>query len=120
MRRQVPAVALAVLLLVGSLVPLPTGGGDALPLVLGVALDKWVHALGYAALAGLASWGRDARSALALAAVLVAVAGYGAGIELLQGPVPTRDTSALDALANAVGTLAGGLAWLAVDRSNRR
>lgn len=119
-RRLWPAVAFAALLLVTSLVPVPDSGGPAVPALLGVALDKWVHAGGYGLLTGLVVWGRDRRDLLAVGAVVVLVVGYGAGIELLQSLVPTRDTSALDAVANTVGAVTVGLALVAADTPSLR
>ena len=119
-RRYVPAAAVAVVVLVTSLVPVPQTGGDQLPTLLGVALDKWAHALGYGVLAVLLAWGRRTR---AVAAVLVLgglVAGYGAAIEGLQALVPTREASVADGVANALGALVGGLVWLVARRGRDR
>lgn len=110
-----PAAAFAALLLVTSLVPVPDGASAAVPALLGVALDKWVHAGSYGLLTGLVVWGRGRRDLLAVGTVVVLVVGYGAGIELLQALVPTRDLSLLDAVANTVGALAVGLALAVVD-----
>jgi len=112
-RRYRPAVAFAALLLVVSLLPAPETGAPT-PELLGVALDKWVHAGSYAALTGLLAWGRGSR-ALAVVAVLAALAvGYGGAIELLQGLVASRSLSGADALANTVGAVGGGALWLAL------
>ena len=73
-----PAVAFALLVLVVSLVPVPDSGGQAVPALLGVALDKWVHAGSYALLTGLAVRARRQRDLLAVAAVAAVVVGYGA------------------------------------------
>jgi len=112
-RRLWPAVAFAALLLVTSLVPVPDSGTAAVPALLGVALDKWVHAGSYALLTGLVVWGRDRRDLLAVAAVAALVVGYSVGIEFLQSLVPTRDLSLLDAVDNTAGALTAGLALAA-------
>lgn len=113
-RRYLPSIAFAVLLLVASLVPAPETGGPSLPAPLGIALDKWVHAGSYGALTVLLAWSRGSRD-LAAVAVLVAVAvGYGGGIELLQGLVPSRSPSVADAVANTVGAVVGGGLWMAL------
>lgn len=72
----------------------------------GIPIDLLFHLVGYAVLtvlllrAGLAPW----------AAVLLAVS-FGAGIEVVQGPLPYRSRSLLDAGVNLAG---GVLAWLGV------
>ncbi|GGN92507.1 VanZ family protein [Haloarcula pellucida] len=111
-RRYAPAVAFAALLLVTSLVPVPESGTEAVPTLLGVALDKWVHAGSYGALTTLLAWGKRTRTAAVVAALAAVAVGYGAGIEILQGLVATRDTSGADFVANAVGATLAGVAWL--------
>ncbi len=114
-RRFLPALAFAVLLLVVSLFPVPETGG-APPAPLGIALDKWVHAGSYAALAVLLAWARESQKLAAVALAVAVAVGYGAGIELLQGLVPSRGTSGADAVANTVGAALAGLAWLVFAR----
>jgi VanZ family protein len=116
-RRYLPAVGFSLLLLVTSLLPVPEGAGEQVPALLGIALDKWVHAASYGTLAVLLAWGRQARDATAVAALVAVSACYGAGVELLQGLVPSRGVSGADFLANAVGAVLAGLAWLAAHRS---
>lgn len=116
-RRYLPAVGFSLLLLVTSLLPVPEGAGEQVPALLGIALDKWVHAASYGTLAVLLAWGRQARGATAVAALVAVSACYGAGVELLQGLVPSRGVSGADFLANAVGAVLAGLAWLAAHRS---
>ncbi|MBV0924923.1 VanZ family protein [Halomicroarcula limicola] len=111
-RRHLPAIAFATLLLVTSLLPLPSGASGQVPALLGIQPDKWVHALSYGALTGLLAWGRTARKVTVVAALAGVAIAYGAGIELLQGLVPSRGTSWLDFLANAVGAGLAGAAWL--------
>ncbi|WP_018257523.1 VanZ family protein [Halomicrobium katesii] len=101
------AVGYAVGVLVASLLPASGAGlGATGPLGL-VAVDLWLHAVGYGALAVLAATAWSARDARAVAAVVVAVVLYGVAIEGLQGLAPTRTPSLLDATANAVGAVAG-------------
>ena len=111
-RRWIPAVGFALLLLVTSLVPLPESNSVSVPTLLGVSLDKWVHAAGYGILTGLLAWGWQTRDAAGVTAVVLVAIGYGAGIELLQGFVPSRGTSGADVLANAVGAVLAGAALL--------
>lgn len=118
LRRWLPALALALVLLVASLVPLAQNGG-AVPVLLGVALDKWAHAVGYGAFTVALASGRRAGTRSAVA-VLVAVAiAYGAGIETLQGLLASRSTSVADLLANGVGAVVAGAVWHRSRRSNR-
>lgn len=115
-RRWLPAASFAFLLLVTSLVPVPASGDTVVPTLLGVSLDKWVHAAGYGALTGLLARGRRTDGVAGVIAVVLVATGYGAGIELLQGFVPSRGTSGADLVANAVGATLAGIAWLG--RSN--
>jgi len=117
-RRYLPAAGFALVLLATSLTPVPEGASEQVPPLLGVALDKWVHALSYGVLTALLAWARRARS-LPLVAALAAVAVcYGAGIELLQGLVPSRGLSGTDFLANVVGAALAGALWLALARAD--
>lgn len=106
-------VALAIF--VGSVSPVAPGMAAFGPFGI-VHRDKWVHATGYAVLAGTLaialSAGRSRRSTgrLLVVAFVVAVA-YGVGIEFVQGVLPARDESAVDAVADAVGALVGLAAW---------
>ncbi|MDS0221921.1 VanZ family protein [Haloarcula sp. S1AR25-5A] len=116
-RRYLPAVGFSLLLLVTSLLPVPEGASEQVPVLLGVALDKWVHAASYGVLAVLLAWGRRARNVVAVAVLVAVSVCYGAGVELLQGLVPSRGTSGADFVANAAGAVLAGLAWLAAHRS---
>ena len=113
-RRLRPALAFAGVILVTSLLPVPESGSDALPTLAGVALDKWVHAAGYGLLTALILRSRRPTDVAPVAATVALVGGYGAAIELLQWPVPTRGASLLDAVANTVGAALAALAWLVV------
>lgn len=105
-RRWLP-LAVALLILVASLVPGGGGGGTLGP----VGVDKLLHVAGYAVLAGTSLWTlRDRRLGTTLA-VVVLVTGYGGVVELLQGPVPGRAVSLLDLVADAVGALLGVAGW---------
>lgn len=109
-RRWVPAAGFALLLLVTSLVPVPGSDSVPVPTLLGVPLDKWVHAVGYGVLTGLLAWGGRTRGVADVAVVVFVAIGYGAGIEVLQGFVPSRGTSVADGVANAVGAVLAGVA----------
>ncbi|MGB9933268.1 VanZ family protein [Haloarcula amylolytica] len=117
-RRYLPAVGFSLLLLVTSLLPVPEGAGEQVPALLGFTLDKWVHAASYGTLAVLLAWGRQARDVIAVAALVTVSVCYGAGVELLQGLVPSRGVSGTDFVANAVGAVLAGLAWIAAHRSS--
>lgn len=119
-RRYAPAVAFAVLLLVTSLVPVPESGSDAVPALLGVSLDKWVHAASYGSLTVLLARGQRTRTIAVVALLATIAVGYGAGIEFLQGFVPSRDTSVADFVANTVGAGIAGVAWLVARRRGTR
>lgn len=80
--------------------------------------DKLVHFLAYTAL-GLslllaAVWAPargDGRFAHAAMRVTIVTFLFGIGIELIQAPLPERDASVLDALANACGALTALVLW---------
>jgi VanZ family protein len=105
MRRQWArrTVALVVVVLAASLVP--ASGGDSLP----PNADKLFHFAGYAALAFAAVMAPAEDTDRALVGVVLAVAAFGAGIEVVQ-PAVGRTASAMDALANAAGATVGALA----------
>jgi VanZ family protein len=101
----------AVVVLVLSVVEAGTGTPSSGPLGL-VGSDKWSHALAYAGLAATlayASVGSHSHGRVALAVVLAV--GFGIGVELVQGPIPYRTASAVDALADAVGACLAALGW---------
>jgi VanZ family protein len=114
-RRDSPALAIAGLLLVTSLVPLPETGNAPTPSIL-LPLDAWAHLLGYAALAGLLARGRSIETTLGVVAVVSAAVAYGGAIELLQGLVATRTTSLVDGIVNGVGATVGAALWFAADQ----
>jgi VanZ family protein len=91
-------LALLVLSLAPSSLPLPTTGWD-----------KANHALSFAVLGLLGHWAWPGRTAIVLTALLA----YGGFIELLQSFTPDRTPEAIDLLADWVGLLLGaGLAFL--------
>ncbi|MGB9964779.1 VanZ family protein [Halobacterium hubeiense] len=105
-RWTVVAAASIVAVLAGSLAPGSAAGG------LPAGADKLLHGVGYAAIALSLAGARRARTTRALAALVVGVAAFGAGVELLQ-PLVGRAASAPDALANLVGATAGAAGWRA-------
>lgn len=117
-RRWLPAVGFALLVLVTSLVPVPASGDTAVPTLLDVSLDKWVHAVSYGVLTGLLARGRRTRDVTGVTAVVLVAICYGAGVEVLQGFVPSRGTSGADVLANAVGAVLAGAAVLGRSKRN--
>ena len=116
-RRLAVLAAVTAVVVASSLLPGPTGpGGEPTPDVAPPGTDLLVHAVGYAAVAYALARAlpprlrrRDALGSLA--GVVVATVALGAGVELAQGVVPGRDPSVRDAVANAVGALAGALWW---------
>ncbi len=116
------ALAVAVVLTAGSLVP----GGESVPASgpLAVGADKWLHAVGYAALTVAVAYalvrvddGRKRRPALATAGVALAAAvTFGGAVELAQTAVPGRGFDSADLLANAVGAATAAGLWAAVAR----
>lgn len=76
-------------------------------------IDKWLHAVAYAALAvtlaeALAPRARATR--VVVIAALLSV-GYGIGIEFVQAPLAERSFSVADMVADAVGAGLGVGAW---------
>ncbi|MFC7132499.1 MULTISPECIES: VanZ family protein [Salinibaculum] len=89
--------------------------GDAGPTLgpLGVlGLDKYLHALAFAALAATlaAALATSSVERLLVVVVLVSV-GYGLLVELLQLPLAYRSFSLLDLAADAVGAVLVALLW---------
>ena len=109
--RYAIVVGLALAILLASVVDPGDGGRST---VFGIGITVYLHLLAYGAFAftiGYARWSADRRTLL----VAVAVAtGYGALIELIQGTIPYRTMSALDALLNAAGAVVGALVWRTV------
>jgi VanZ family protein len=121
-RRDALAAVVAAGLLLASVVdPGGAGVGAATPGgPLGAfGLDKWAHAAGYATLALAVAFAVAARRSVgpaALGAVVLAVAAYGAGIEVVQATLPARSFDLADMAANATGALLAAAAWVLVGR----
>jgi len=98
------AVGFAAVVLAASLVPASAGGGSLL-----AGTDKLLHAVGYAAVAFAAANAPEAPTDRTLVGVVVAVAAFGAGVEVVQ-PVVGRAASLGDAVANLAGAALGALA----------
>ena len=77
-------------------------------------LDKWLHAVAYATLAGAVTFA-DGRGRVG---VLSAVA-YGVLVELLQVGVPYRSGSLPDAVANLLGAVVGTVVVVALAAAYR-
>jgi len=110
-------VAVALVVLVASLVPGGGGGGTLGP----IGVDKLLHVAGYAVLAGTTLVALRERTLGVVLAVIVLVTGYGGVVELLQAPVPGRSVSLLDLVADAVGAVLGAVCWWlarAIDRGD--
>lgn len=107
--RWAAAAAVAAVVVGASLVPLPAGGGsvpagtDSVP----AGSTVLAHVLGYAAVAAATAVALDGerRPAVVLGGAVVAAVGLGGVVEILQGVVPGRSPSALDAAANALGAV---------------
>lgn len=97
--------------LFGSSVTDPPTGGQPLPEPLGIPFDKWLHAVSYAALAGLLAFARRSRTPAALVGVIAVAAAYGFGIELVQSMLPVRAFDLIDAAANTVGAAVAAVVW---------
>ena len=110
-----PLLTLALMALIAmlSLTPdAPQPGDDAFAWLVHVtptALQKSVHIVSYAALAGALAWAlRPIDSMIArLAVAFVIAAGFGALMEWLQLSVPGRFASVYDIMLNAIGALVG-------------
>lgn len=97
-RRHWLVILVGGLILVGSLVPVPADSPRQL-----AGLDKLVHVVDYAVLAGVVAYALDAEDSRTVSLVFVAVVAFGAGVEIAQGLVSERSCSRFDVLANAVG-----------------
>ena len=77
-----------------------------------LGLDKYLHALAFAALAVTLAAALASSSVERLLVVVVLVTvGYGLLVELLQLPLPYRSFSLLDLAADAVGAVLAALLW---------
>ena len=115
----------AVLLVIASILPIPSGGigggggGEGSVVSLSIGLTDPFHFVGYAVLAALATQltGR-ALSGLFLAVVGAVVFGF--GIELLQTQIPWRTFAWRDVGVNAVGAVVGAAAVAVYEQRRRR
>ena len=118
------ATTFAVVLVIvvsASLVPAPAAPDGESGTVAPPGTDALLHLVGYAAvaytLAGTVAGRRGGDAdrtglpAVALVGVVVVAAAVGGGVEVAQGAVPGRTPSTLDAVANAVGAVAGAALW---------
>jgi len=100
---------------VASLWPAPAGAGLEGGYLVGV--DKYLHFLGYFGLGAVVAAVDGRRSpSRVLVATALAAAAYGAGIELLQHPIPGRTPDGADALANVLGATTGATLGTVVSR----
>ena len=86
-----------------------------------IGWDKMFHFLGYAGLTMslllAAVWAPvrgEGYFPTAPIAVFVAACGFGALIELIQGPIPGRDADIKDIFANTLGAITALVVWLFV------
>lgn len=115
--RYAGVAAVAGALLVASIIDPPTGGGPPPYGPFGlVLLDKWVHALAYAALAGALLYALARADPRALVVAVALAAGYGLGIEAVQASLPERSFDLADAAANTTGAVVAAAGWRAVMR----
>jgi len=114
----------AVVLVAGTVlyasVTRPATGGRVLGPLGVLGLDKYLHALAYAALAGLLAYAlADAPVERVAVVVFVAAVGFGVGIELVQSTLPYRTFSLRDVGANAVGATLAAALWRVLSRRVR-
>lgn len=118
LRYAVVAVVAGVVLY-ASLVEPPTAG----PVPRGpfglFLLDKWLHSLAYAGVAGTLLYALARADARALVLAVVLASGYGLGIELVQTALPERGFDLADVAANATGAIAVTVCWHALLRRVR-
>jgi len=93
----------------------PTGGAGQTVGPLGIGVDKYLHALGYAGLAlviayAMAESGPRRAALVALAAAVLC----GIAVEVVQLPLPYRRFSGRDMLANATGATLAASLWGAI------
>lgn len=115
-RRALVVLGYAVAVFVASVVPTPPGGLTPTGPFGVVGLDKWVHAVGYAALGFGGASALQARQAREIGVAVVAAGLFGATLELVQALVPYRAFSLLDMGANVFGAFVGALLWFVVTR----
>lgn len=118
--RWLLVVVLAVLVFVGSVIPVSGGETTLGPFGL-VGADKYTHAFAYCCLAGALTFAlTPSRRWVAVAALAVVVTSlYGGGIEVVQGFVG-RDPSLFDWGADILGAVVGVALATGSDRVSRR
>lgn len=111
--RYAGVVVVAGVLFVTSLIDPPAMGSDPVPYgPLGVMLlDKWIHALGYMAFAGVLLYALAGADPRTLAVAVAIAVGYGLGIEIAQAFLSERSFDLADLAANAVGAVAAAAGW---------
>ena len=106
---HVLAVAIALVIVIGSL--LPARGEELLgPPLVGV--DKLIHFVGYAMFAGVLAAARNASTRRTAVVVFAIAFTLGLSLEFVQWTLPTRVFSLQDGVANAIGAIAGVTGWL--------
>ncbi|HKJ59563.1 MAG TPA: VanZ family protein [Halobacteriales archaeon] len=108
-RRWRGTAATALLLLVGSAVPLPPRHNpDFGPF----GPDKFLHLVGHAGFAtALAAALGDGSSGRVAVATVVASTAYGLSTELLQESIPGREFERADVVAGLFGSILGVFGW---------
>lgn len=101
-RRHGITVALGWAALVGLASVTPVVGDTTTQAVGSVPVDLVLHAVGYAVLAALL-----VRAEVSPWAAIVVAAAFGLGVEGVQGLLPYRTRSSIDAVANLAGALCG-------------
>lgn len=85
-----------------------------------LGIDKYLHFLGYAALALVLAYALAGRETERVAVtVFLAVVSFGLFVELLQLPIAYRTFSLADAVANAAGATAVAVGWRPLRRRVR-
>ena len=104
------ASAIVIGLVIAVVSVLPPRGTPGIEIASLGEVRAWVlHALGYAILAATAMLAQRAPRPVLTA---LAIVGYGIVLEAVQGAIGIRSAQVADALANALGALAGAaLAW---------
>lgn len=115
-RRTAVLLAYAFVVFVASVAPAPPGTLAPTGPFGVVALDKWIHASGYAGLGFVVAYATQARQVRDIGRAVVVAAAFGAGIELVQAALPYRTFSLLDMGANAFGAVVGGVVWYVATR----
>lgn len=105
-----PAVASAMVLLVGSAIPLPERYNPDLG---AYGPDKLLHIVGHAALVAMlgTAVGDDDRTGRRAIGAIALSTGFGLAIEVLQESVPGRQFEFGDVVAGFLGSLVGLIAY---------